>query len=137
MKYIYAFLAVLVPVLASAQVTDAPTSYELRIYNPGASQPTQATPFPASAVTCNLAPPSGAVATNPTTVVWDDPANAGKVCQYNFAVPGPGPIVALPSGNYEGAMAAINTEGSSPESNRAPFTRARPPAALTGVRFTR
>jgi hypothetical protein len=122
---------------APAFAQDAPTSYELRIYAPGATAPQVTTPIALAAVTCNLEAPAGTVAINPTVAIWNDPANAGKVCQARLDQAGPGPIVALASGPYEGAISGVNAEGAGVESNRGPFARARVPAAVTGLRFTR
>src|SRR5688500_18458187 len=123
---------VLVPAVTVAQ--EIITSYEFRVYAAGAVAPTSSTPFPASAATCNQAAPSVGTTVNPTTVLWDDPSATGRVCSLSLTA-GTGPIVTLPSGTYTGSIVAANTEGASPESNRAPFSRARVPAARTGVRF--
>lgn len=129
--------AVLLGVAGVAQAQDAATSYEFRIYAAGASAPQVTTPFPAASVVCNRTEtmPSGPQ-TNPSRVAWPDPANAGKFCVFDTATAG-GPLVALPSGTYEGAVVSVNSAGVGGESNRDPFLRQRPPVALTAVRLIR
>ena len=127
-------MAVLVPVLVSAQTTDLPTSYELKVFAPGASAPQITTPIPLSSVACNKTPAPPTSTTNPRRVFWSDPVNAGKDCEY--MLDSGGPIPALPSGGYEGTVNGVNAGGAGPDSNRAPFSLARPPAAMTGVRFS-
>lgn len=124
---------------ASASAQDGlPTAYEFRIYAAGATAPQVTTPVPVASVTCNLTrvtPPTAPV-TNPTTVLWNDPVNVGKDCQWVIGATA-GPLVALPSGTFSGALVASNAEGASAESAHVPFSRQRAPGALTGVRFTR
>ena len=114
--------------LASAQ---AITGYDFRIYNQGAQQPLQGPT--ALVVVCNqtLPPtPTGSVS-NPTTVFFKDPVNAGKGCLYTD--PGTGLLSSLPFGapNYEATVSAKNSVGSSPESARSNlFTR---PGSLPGA----
>ena len=53
--------------------------------------PTTTATLPNASVTCNQAAPTGTVTTrNPNKVVFDDPANSGKVCVYTD--PGDGPL---------------------------------------------
>lgn len=112
-----------------------PLSYELRIYAPGASTPLKVVSVAAKDVASNLARPtdsSGFVTVNPRAAVWDDPVNAGKVCQMNMAV-----VADLPPAAYEATVVEVSASGRSPESApRSPFTLEPPPAALTGLRFT-
>lgn len=133
-RFSLAVLCLLLPVLGAAQ--DLPTSYEFRVYAVGAASPQFSTPFPLSAANCNVTAtvPAGA-AVNPTVVVWDDPQNPGKKCQWD----GSGAtLIALPIGSYVGALVAVNAGGSSAESARDPFSRqAMAPAAPTGVRLSR
>lgn len=114
-------------VSASAQTT----SYKLRIYLSGATAPMTTTTLQASGFICNqAAPPTGATTTNPTKVVFDDPAVAGRVCIYTD--PGTGPLLALPTGfqNYTATLAAMGAGGAeSAESNAAPFSRTAPAPA--------
>lgn len=135
MKRLLIALALLaVPVLASAQ---APASYELRIYTPGAAAPMQRSPFPVSEVVCNLAPPASGSTINPTMAVWDDLANAGRACVWTPNASPTGVLVALPAGTYEGTVVAIDAAGVGVESNRAPFSKQPIQPARTGLRFTR
>jgi hypothetical protein len=113
--------------LVSAQ---AITGYDVKFYNQGAQASFQTTSV---AFTCNQtkpAAPSG-TALNPSTIAFNDPANAGKACLYTD--PGTGVLGSLPFGAqaYEATVVAKNTAGSSPESARSNlFTRpgAVPPA---------
>jgi hypothetical protein len=126
----------LVASVASAQ---APTSYQANYYNVGAPSPLQSETFAASSAICNQAPISGASSVNPSRVVLNDTANAGKICV--IADPAGGMLVSLPIGatgsNYEGTLVAINAVGASAESARAPFSRGAAPPAPTGVLFVR
>jgi len=126
-------LAVLL-LLPSPAVAQAITGYELRVYAPGAAMPQSTTPFPATAVQCNQPQVTTTNTTNPTRVVWTDPALSGRECIWTFG--GGGVIPSLPSGAYEGALLAINDAGSA-ESARAPFVRLDVPAAPGGVRLLR
>jgi hypothetical protein len=125
---------------AAAQTIDGA---RLNIYPGGAAPgatPTTFFDFLSSAITCNLAPPAVSAAgpaVNPTRVMWDDPTNTGRVCQWTD--PGTGPLFSVPVGsNYEASLQFFNAAGRGPESNRAPFTRLAPPAtAPTGVRLQR
>jgi len=108
-------------------------SYELRVYAPGATAPQFTTPFPASAVECNLPPTTSSTTTNPAKVVWTDPAAPTRECHWLFG----SVLPSLPGGSYEGALVAVNAGGRSSESNRAPFVRLDAPAAPGGVRFSR
>lgn len=120
--------------LASPVHAQTIASYQLKYYNVGATQPLQqGDAFPASAAVCNQTAPTGASTVNPGRVIWDDLANAGKVCIYT--VPTSGSLPSLPTpGTYEGTLTAINTVGSA-ESARAPFSRLGPPVAPTGTKF--
>ena len=136
-RTLLALAVILCAVPAFAQ--DVITAYEFRIYASGASAPQIVTPIPIASVTCNLAkvtPPATTVS-NPTTALWDDPVNTGRDCRWVMASNGPGPIVALPSGTYTGALVASNAEGASAESARVPFLRERSPGVVTGVRLIR
>ena len=129
-----AALLVLYAASASAQ-TGTPASWNLRIYQQGGG--TQVVPLvnvSAPTVACNQAAPTSTNTENPTKWVWDDVSNAGKVCIYLDATR----LQGLPDGQYEGTAQAVNADGSSAESARAPFTRRRPnpPAAPSGVRLT-
>jgi hypothetical protein len=128
--------ALLLMLPATLQAQEAIERYELRSYTSGAQAPLQTTNIPATEVQCNQVPPSPGTSTvNPTKATWDDPATQGRVCVWTDA--GGGPLFSLPNGTYEGSLVAINAGGSSPESNRAPFSRLSPPAARTGFRLTR
>lgn len=125
----------LLPIALTAQ---APSSYIIGYYQPGAPQPIQTFTFQASAVMCNQPSPAvgtPSVSVNPTKAVWNDPDNAGKVCLWTD--PGTGPLFTAPiPGTYEATLKAVNAAGTGPESNRAPFSRLGLPAVLTGFRVT-
>ncbi len=136
---VYALVLVALLALAAPATAQTIEGYRLSIYTTGAAQPMNSFDFAMSAVTCNLPVPSlpPAPATNPTRAIWDDPTNAGRICQWTD--PGTGPLFSVPSGgSYEAALQAYNSEGRSGESNRSPFTRlAAPSAAPTGFRLIR
>lgn len=124
--------------IASAQTVDG---YRLNIYNAGAAPgatPMQTFDFLSTAITCNL-PPSTVtgVPVNPTIVLWDDPTNAGRECQWTDNATGP--LFSVPVGAaYEAALQGFNAAGRGPESNRTPFSRLAPPTtAPTRVRLKR
>lgn len=114
---------------AAAQILGA----RLNIYNSGAG-PT-ATPitffdFLNAATVCNQVPPAAVPSpvVNPTRAIWDDPANAGRVCIWTD--PGTGPLFSQPVGaSYLAGLQFFDAAGRGPESNRVPFGR----QALTTV----
>lgn len=117
---------------AEAQSID---SYRIQYYAPGAAAPMQNETFTAAAAQCNQAPISSADTINPSRVSWADPNAAGRTCLY---VPPTGAtLFSLPVGSYEATLVAINSLGSSGESNRAPFSRAAVPSAPVGFRLIR
>ena len=125
-------ILLLLPAPLSAQTI---SDYTVRYYLTGAAAPLQTQAFTASSVTCNLPPPPPTSVINPTRLLWDDPANAGQVCQY---VPGTGDVLlSFPAGAYEGTLAASNAGGVSGESARAPFSRVNPPLVPVGFRVVR
>lgn len=129
--FVVALVLVALPVFAQS-----PTSYEMRIYLGTAAIPQLTVPIPVSSVTCNLVAPAITSTVNPTAVLWTDPVNTGRVCQVRFdAIQGP--IAGLANGSYEGSVVQLYPEGPGPESARVPFSRARLPGAVTGLRFTR
>lgn len=109
-------IAVCVVLLASSAYAQAPTSYQLKIFNQGATSPLTTTSLAASGFTCNQAPPDTTNVANPTKIAFDDPANAGKSCV--FTDNGTGPLVALPFGTgvYVATLAVVNSAGTSPDS---------------------
>jgi len=139
MRQIFVAILLLLSTSVSAQTVDG---YRLNVYPTGAAPvatPTTFFDFLSSAITCNLAPPTVVLTlpVNPTRVMWDDPNNTGRVCQWTD--PGTGPLFAMPIGsNYEAGLQAFNAAGRGPESNRAPFSRlAAPSIAPTGLRLIR
>lgn len=127
---------VLVASLVARPAFAQATSYQANFYNVGASTPVQSETFAASAPVCNQAPPPATASTvNPTRIVFDDKAVAGRVCIFSEATAGP--LFSLPVGNYEGTVMAINAAGPGAESGRVPFSRLAPETALTNVRFAR
>jgi hypothetical protein len=109
--------------LGTTVFAQPPTQYTLRIYLAGATSPLSApTVIPAASVTCNQAPPTSTITTNPTRAVFDDPDIAGRVCIWTDT--GTGPLFSVPfGGTYEATLSVSNLAGESPESTRAPFTR--------------
>lgn len=139
MKTLFPFLIVLaLAAPASAQALDG---YRLNIYaanTPPTSTPVQSFDFFTDAITCNLPPVTvTGVPVNPTRAIWDDPANAGRTCQWTD--PGTGPLFSVPVGlSYEAALQTFNAAGRGPESNRTPFSRlAAPTTAPAGFRLIR
>lgn len=136
-----ALVLALFPLSAFAQ--DPPvTSYEFRIYSSAtATTPVTTNTYPATSATCGLTKPvnpGSAITSNPNIILFDDPAMPTRDCSISISTaPTTGPIATLPSGSYQGVLVAISSEGPSVESNRALFTRARVPAAVTGVRLIR
>lgn len=126
-------LFVLVANVASAQ-TD---SYLVRYYGPGAITPfMQTDSFLISAATCNQAAPATTNTVNPTRIIFDDPAVAGRVCIY--VLPASAALFTLANpGNYEGSIAVTTSAGTSAESARAFFSRAPQPPVPTGLKITR
>lgn len=114
------------------------TAYPLKVYNVGASSPLSTTDLLAANVVCNQTAPTTTSPVNPMRAIWDDPDNAGKVCVWTD--PGTGPLASLPFGAtvYEATLSATNAAGTSPESNRASFSRPGViPGARTGLRVVR
>jgi len=139
-----AMTAAIVMTAAVPVRAQAVTGYTVRVYNQGAAQPVQApTQFQAADFTCNQDAPAGTaggtLVTNPSKILFDDPANAGKVCIWTD--PGTGVLFSLPFGTtvYEATITALNSAGESPESVRSnPFGRPGTVApAPTGLKFTR
>lgn len=114
-------------VSAGAQSADV---YTLKVYAVGAASPQQT--YQISTYFCDQEPGTGENV-NPTTVIWDDPNLAGRECRALADVV----LLSLPVGNYEGTLTRTTSAGVSPESARAPFSRAPRPAAPTGLRYSR
>jgi hypothetical protein len=130
---LYLVLAVLA--LAARADAQTPDSYVARYYNVGASAPVQTESLVATAIVCNQASPATVNTVNPTRIIWDDAAVAGRVCIYT--APTSGPLFSMPFGVYEATLAAVNAAGSGPESARSPFSRLAVLPAPTGVKVTR
>lgn len=123
-------MALAVPAFAQAP------DYTLRIYATGATAPLSTATLQNASVSCNQAAPAATASTrNPNKIVWDDPANTGKVCVYTDA--GSGPLLGTPTGfaNLEATVAMVSGGVENDESNRAPFSKT--PAALKNVRLAR
>lgn len=121
MKRLLFVLAGLVLFASSAHAQPI-SKWTIRTYSAGAPAPLSApADLLAANVICNLDPATVTPGPNPIKAVWDDPANAGKVCVWTD--PGTGPLLSTPfGGNYEATLTATNSAGTSPESARAPFT---------------
>ncbi len=105
----------LIPTTASAQ-TGAIVTVELRVFapgvNPATGTPVQTTQAALSVATCNTvstAPPAPVVVANPTSVEFDDPTNAGKVCRLDRSAFFGGLPVAV--GQFKAAAAFVNDVG--------------------------
>lgn len=124
-------------VLLIAPAAQAQDSWPFRTFAPGGLAPISTFVITPASVVCNLAPPApGASRINPTKIAWDDPANAGKVCQ--FVDSGTGPLFALPKSptgvSYESTLEYVNAAGASGESLRSlPFTEQTVGARPTGL----
>lgn len=131
-RFVFALVVCfLVPTLGAAQ--SPATSYVAKYYQQGATAPVQSETFQVAATVCNLvAPPATASTVNPTKLVWDDPTNVGKVCQ--FVEPTSGPLFSVPLGTYEATLTAVNSAGSSAESNRAPFSKVAAPGTPVNLK---
>ena len=135
MKTWLTILALFIASPALAQ-TGQPTSWVLRLYATGSPTPVSSVTVSTLQVTCNqLRATTTTNPTNPTTWLWEDPANSTRDCVFADATR----LSALPDGSYEGAAVAVNADGASLESVRAPFVRSRPnpPAVPGNPRFTR
>lgn len=125
----------------AARVTAQPAlSYTLKIFNQGAPAPISATTIPIASFTCNAVAPVTTNTANPNKIVFDDPANAGKVCLFTDALP-TGPLLGLPfgSGIYVASLVVNNSAGASPDSALSP-TFTQPGTILpvpTGLRVYR
>jgi hypothetical protein len=126
-------VALLAPAPAAAQAIEA---YRVNYYFAGGVQPFQVWPFTAASVRCDQTPEGVPGLRNPIGIEWTDPDRPGRACQYDEIAGGP--LFAMPIGNYELTLVAINAAGASGESNRAPFAlgdgTAGPPPAPLNVR---
>jgi hypothetical protein len=124
------------PALAQGAVA----SYTMEVWsagvNPASGSPVTSTTFLVGTVTCNQAAITvpGTVI-NPTRLVWDDPAVAGKVCiaTINSTV-----LTALPNGlGYFVTLRAVDTAGlvSARSTASNSFNQQVPPPALTNVKL--
>lgn len=121
----------------SAQTTtpDIPTSYDVLQFaaglDPAVAMPTVVTTNVAA--TCNLAPTPAATGpvTNPGTLDFDDPVNAGRACRIAR------PLVPQNGSGFQVVLVANGPTGKSARSNVAgPFVlspRAVPPVPPTGL----
>jgi hypothetical protein len=143
---IHSLLALALLTLAlPAYAQGAITKYTLLVIapgqNPATAAPVQTTDLAVGVVTCNQTPPPGwpppltAAPTNPTTLRWDDPVNAGKLCSAPLA----GTLLtALPNApGYIGVLTATDDIGQVSARSAAsnPFTRQGAPAVPTTVRI--
>lgn len=134
MKTILFSLAVLLA--ASSAHAQPITKWTTRTYNVGAPTPLSApVDLLAANVACNVDPSTVTPSPNPLKLGWDDITNPGKLCVYTD--PGTGPLLSMPfGGSYEATITATNSAGTSPESNRAPFSHPGvAPPAPTGLRL--
>lgn len=128
-----ALLLLSIPSIVAAQTPV--DSYQIKYYLAGATLPLQQSDtFAASATVCNQARPVAGATVNPTRAVWDDPANAGRVCIWTGTS---GVLGSLPIGSFEATLTALNAAGASAESTRTPFSRLTVPVAPTGFGVSR
>lgn len=132
-----ALIALAMLALPAVVRAQAITQYNFRVYNQGASSPIQApTVLQVANIVCNqsITAGTGTVA-NPSTLVWNDPVNAGKQCSWTD--PGTGVLFSLPFGAqvYESTLTAQAGTLTSPESARSNlFTHPGvAPSAPTGL----
>src|SRR6185436_19185091 len=112
---VFAFLLIATPALAPTE------GYRLRFYNAGAATHLTEVTFPVAQTTCNQTPPPAGTTVNPSFVIWDDEVNVGKVCIWD----GSTALLAIPPvGSFEATLASQIGAEFSPESNKAPFSRA-------------
>lgn len=120
---------------APAQAQDPPTSYTLRVYAQGAASPLTTLDVPIIGISCDQpdTPPPAETPTNPKKWAWDDPDRVGRDCVYLDGAR----FDALPDGDYDATIIAVNAAGASTEHPRVPFVRRRPqpPAAPMGLRI--
>ena len=131
MKQTHRLTCLVAILLASAAVLNAQASdYTLRIYpvkTPQATAPITPATLLSANVLCNQTAPVSTSTRNPNKAVWDDPANAGKVCVWTD--PGTGPLLGTPTGfaALEATLTMIGGGAETDESNRAPFSKTPPP----------
>lgn len=126
----------------SAQSQTPPVSHVRVVVTGGVSPVTN--DLPIASIACNQTPPAPTTGTvhNPTKVIYDDPAVAGKVCIYTDTGAPPSPLLALPFGGtvYTATAAFIyGTAGPGPFSAVSnPFDHPGVPGttAPTGFRVT-
>lgn len=122
-------------------VAQAPniTKYDQQVFAPGVDPavgaPLWTNTYQATAAVCNQAPPTvAAVVTNPTQIVFDDLANAGRVCTIVIAS---SLLPALPNqAGYVTTLTQTDTLGQTSARSAAsnPFSKQGVPAVLTNVR---
>jgi len=137
MKYILAFLLLLIPSIASAQAPNI-TSYVLEVFAPGV--PTTGTPvltlsFPSTSAVCNQTAPSVPPnVVNPTQFWFDDSAVSGKVCIVQILS---GSLNPLPNaGGYTSAVSQTDNLGQQSARSAAsnPFAKQGIPSTLTNLK---
>lgn len=123
---------------AAAQAPNI-SKYDQQVFAPGVDPSTGAplwtNTYQASAALCDQAAPTvPAVVANPTQIVFDDPAHAGRVCAITIAST---LLVALPNqSGYVTTLTQTDTLGQTSARSAAsnPFTKQGVPAVLTNVR---
>ena len=112
-----ALALMLVPVLAQTPVIDL-TYY---IYSPTLQAPIASSPMPSVLVRCDQDVPVVTPGTDPSMVVWDDPANPARVCVW--VDPPPGPLRNLVPGTYWLGIVATVDGVDHQESQRVMFVK--------------
>jgi hypothetical protein len=110
----FSVLCLVLMVISASRVEAQITSYRQDVFaagvNPSVGSPVTSNTYQASAFTCNqVAPAIPATLTNPTRILFDDPANAGRVC---LATLSSTLLSALPNGlGYFSTLVAIDSTG--------------------------
>lgn len=122
-------IAIVVLLLASASLVAQTAAYRVRIYAVSGTTALTTTDYPASAVACDLAPPTTGSNTNPNVLIWDDATKPGRVCKIAALS-----TTGLPAGfgSYELTLTQVSGTMETEESARSPFSRT--PGAPTNVR---
>ncbi len=134
-------LVLVLALIAAPAAAQSPNivKYDQQVFAPGvdpaAGAPLWTNTYQVSAAACNQAPPTvPATVVNPTQVVFDDPAAAGRVCTIALAST---LLTALPNqAGYLTTLTQTDTLGQTSARSAAsnPFGRQGPPAAPTSVR---
>jgi hypothetical protein len=132
MRGLLVVLILLCVASTSLAQSGTPVSWRLQIYLAGGGPVGVPVTVTKPAVQCGQTRPAQANTLNPVRWRWFDTADKTKDCLFDDAVR----LQALPDGQYEGTITAINADGPAAEGPRLPFERRRPnpPAVAEGGR---